>query len=77
MKSLKQVLEMKNQQIHQQEKKIIELEKLVSWSISWGKPSNLTVIVDVNTEPFRTQALNPLLPPEWRILSLSLKAFLR
>lgn len=30
MKSLKQVLEMKNQQIHQQEKKILELEKLVS-----------------------------------------------
>ena len=31
MQSLKQVLEMKNQQIHLQEKKIIELEKLVSW----------------------------------------------
>ncbi|KAK2506429.1 hypothetical protein MC885_007400 [Smutsia gigantea] len=28
MKSLQQVLEMKNQQIHQQEKKILELEKL-------------------------------------------------
>lgn len=50
MKSLKHVLEMKNQQIHQQEKKIIELEKLVSWSIFWGEPSNLTVIVDVNTD---------------------------
>ncbi|XP_012497586.1 PREDICTED: microtubule-associated tumor suppressor candidate 2 isoform X1 [Propithecus coquereli] len=33
MKSLKQVLEMKNQQIHQQEKKIIELEKLVEKNI--------------------------------------------
>ncbi|MBZ3890342.1 Microtubule-associated tumor suppressor candidate 2-like protein [Sciurus carolinensis] len=33
MKSLKQVLEMKNQQIHQQEKKIIELEKLVKKNI--------------------------------------------
>lgn len=32
MQSLKQVLEMKNQQIHLQEKKIIELEKLVSCS---------------------------------------------
>lgn len=31
MQSLKQVLEMKNQQIHLQEKKIVELEKLVSW----------------------------------------------
>jgi hypothetical protein len=36
MKSLKQVLDMKNQQIHQQEKKIIELEKLVSWSACSG-----------------------------------------
>lgn len=34
MQSLKQVLEMKNQQIHLQEKKIIELEKLVSWPCS-------------------------------------------
>ncbi|XP_028353049.1 microtubule-associated tumor suppressor candidate 2 isoform X2 [Physeter macrocephalus] len=33
MKSLKQVLEMKNQQIHQQEKKIIELEKLAEKNI--------------------------------------------
>ncbi|XP_037656400.1 microtubule-associated tumor suppressor candidate 2 isoform X2 [Choloepus didactylus] len=33
MHSLKQVLEMKNQQIHQQEKKIIELEKLVEKNI--------------------------------------------
>ncbi|XP_036349303.2 microtubule-associated tumor suppressor candidate 2 isoform X2 [Ochotona princeps] len=33
MKSLKQVLEMKNQQIHQQEKKILELEKLVEKNI--------------------------------------------
>ncbi|XP_016064938.1 PREDICTED: microtubule-associated tumor suppressor candidate 2 isoform X1 [Miniopterus natalensis] len=33
MKSLKQVLAMKNQQIHQQEKKIIELEKLVEKNI--------------------------------------------
>lgn len=33
MESLKQVLEMKNQQIHQQEKKIIELEKLVEKNI--------------------------------------------
>nr|XP_003414005.1 microtubule-associated tumor suppressor candidate 2 [Loxodonta africana] len=33
MNSLKQVLEMKNQQIHQQEKKIIELEKLVEKNI--------------------------------------------
>ncbi|ELW48339.1 Microtubule-associated tumor suppressor candidate 2 [Tupaia chinensis] len=33
MKSLKQVLEMKNQQIHQQEKKIIELEKLAERNI--------------------------------------------
>lgn len=30
LKSLKEVLEMKNQQIHQQEVKISELEKLVS-----------------------------------------------
>uniref|UniRef100_A0A8B9WQG7 Microtubule associated scaffold protein 2 n=1 Tax=Bos mutus grunniens TaxID=30521 RepID=A0A8B9WQG7_BOSMU len=33
MKSLKQVLEMKNQQIHQQEKKILELEKLAEKNI--------------------------------------------
>ncbi|XP_074072222.1 microtubule-associated tumor suppressor candidate 2 isoform X1 [Macrotis lagotis] len=33
MNSLKQVLEMKNQQIHQQEKKIIELEKLAEKNI--------------------------------------------
>ncbi|KAM9604682.1 microtubule-associated tumor suppressor candidate 2 [Trichechus inunguis] len=33
MNSLKQVLEMKNQQIHQQEKKIIELERLVEKNI--------------------------------------------
>lgn len=33
MKSLTQVLEMKNQQIHQQEKKIIELEKLAEKNI--------------------------------------------
>ncbi|XP_058132997.1 microtubule-associated tumor suppressor candidate 2 isoform X1 [Dasypus novemcinctus] len=33
MNSLKQVLEMKNQQIHQQEKKILELEKLVEKNI--------------------------------------------
>ncbi|XP_048197533.1 microtubule-associated tumor suppressor candidate 2 isoform X1 [Perognathus longimembris pacificus] len=33
MKSLKQVLEMKNQQIHQQEKRIIELEKLAEKNI--------------------------------------------
>ncbi|KAM6179496.1 microtubule-associated tumor suppressor candidate 2 isoform 2-T2 [Erethizon dorsatum] len=33
MKSLKQVLEMKNQQIHQQEKKIMELEKLAEKNI--------------------------------------------
>ncbi|KAM4864005.1 microtubule-associated tumor suppressor candidate 2 isoform X3 [Urocitellus parryii] len=33
MKSLRQVLEMKNQQIHQQEKKIIELEKLAEKNI--------------------------------------------
>ncbi|CAK6443019.1 unnamed protein product [Pipistrellus nathusii] len=33
MKSLKQVLEMKNQQIHQQEKKIVELEKLAEKNI--------------------------------------------
>ncbi|XP_022430273.2 microtubule-associated tumor suppressor candidate 2 isoform X1 [Delphinapterus leucas] len=33
MTSLKQVLEMKNQQIHQQEKKIIELEKLAEKNI--------------------------------------------
>ncbi|EDL05845.1 mCG144564, isoform CRA_b, partial [Mus musculus] len=33
MQSLKQVLEMKNQQIHLQEKKIIELEKLVEKNI--------------------------------------------
>ncbi|KAM6177713.1 microtubule-associated tumor suppressor candidate 2 isoform 1-T1 [Rhynchocyon petersi] len=33
MNSLKQVLEMKNQQIHRQEKKIIELEKLVEKNI--------------------------------------------
>lgn len=32
LKSLKEVLEMKNQQIHQQEVKISELEKLVSVS---------------------------------------------
>lgn len=31
MNSLKQVLEMKNQLIHQQEKRIMELEKLVSY----------------------------------------------
>lgn len=30
LKSLKEVLEMKNQQIHQQELKIAELEKIVS-----------------------------------------------
>uniref|UniRef100_A0A5G2QWG8 Microtubule associated scaffold protein 2 n=1 Tax=Sus scrofa TaxID=9823 RepID=A0A5G2QWG8_PIG len=33
MKSLRQVLEMKNQQIHQQEKKIMELEKLAEKNI--------------------------------------------
>ncbi|EHH58502.1 hypothetical protein EGM_08369 [Macaca fascicularis] len=33
MKSLKQVLEMKNQQIHEQEKKILELEKLAEKNI--------------------------------------------
>nr|XP_051690088.1 microtubule-associated tumor suppressor candidate 2 isoform X1 [Oryctolagus cuniculus]XP_051690089.1 microtubule-associated tumor suppressor candidate 2 isoform X1 [Oryctolagus cuniculus]XP_051690090.1 microtubule-associated tumor suppressor candidate 2 isoform X1 [Oryctolagus cuniculus]XP_051690091.1 microtubule-associated tumor suppressor candidate 2 isoform X1 [Oryctolagus cuniculus] len=33
MQSLKQVLEMKNQQIHQQEKKILELEKLAEKNI--------------------------------------------
>lgn len=33
MKSLKQVLEMKNQQIHQQEKKIMELEKLAEKNV--------------------------------------------
>ncbi|XP_055964564.1 microtubule-associated tumor suppressor candidate 2 isoform X1 [Sorex fumeus] len=33
MKSLKQVLEMKNQQIHQQEKRIIELEKLAEKNV--------------------------------------------
>ncbi|XP_012882742.1 PREDICTED: microtubule-associated tumor suppressor candidate 2 isoform X2 [Dipodomys ordii] len=33
MKSLKQVLEMKNQQIHQQEKRIVELEKLAEKNI--------------------------------------------
>lgn len=62
MKSLKQVLEMKNQQIHQQEKKIIELEKLVSWSISWGEPSNLTVIVDVNTDTVQDAGPEPIAP---------------
>lgn len=41
MKSLTQVLEMKNQQIHQQEKKIIELEKLVSWSVSGEEADDL------------------------------------
>lgn len=41
MKSLRQVLEMKNQQIHQQEKKIMELEKLVSQSLTLGDPVNL------------------------------------
>ena len=51
MKSLKQVLEMKNQQIHHQEKKIIELEKLVSRLFPEG--SNLTIIIDVNTDTFQ------------------------
>lgn len=35
LKSLKEVLEMKNQQIHQQEVKISELEKLVSVITQW------------------------------------------
>lgn len=35
LKSLKEVLEMKNQQIHQQELKISELEKLVSLYLYW------------------------------------------
>lgn len=51
MQSLKQVLEMKNQQIHLQEKKIIELEKLVSWlacSRKWALwLSLLTVFCEV------------------------------
>lgn len=38
MRSLKQVLEMKNQQIHQQEKRIAELEKLVSRGVFLGRP---------------------------------------
>lgn len=38
MRSLKQVLEMKNQQIHQQEKRIAELEKLVSRGVFPGRP---------------------------------------
>lgn len=56
MESLKQVLEMKNQQIHQQEKKIMELEKLVSRSVM-GEPSSLTVSTDVITE--RVQDVGP------------------
>ncbi|XP_010834193.1 PREDICTED: microtubule-associated tumor suppressor candidate 2 isoform X3 [Bison bison bison] len=41
MKSLKQVLEMKNQQIHQQEKKILELEKLKR-TLSWKRRSKFS-----------------------------------
>lgn len=45
MQSLKQVLEMKNQQIHLQEKKIIELEKLVSWPCSLQREGAATLTV--------------------------------
>ena len=80
MKSLKQVLEMKNQQIHQQEKKIIELEKLVSWPLTLGGPSNLhdipAAIVDVNIYSIQAGALTcPVLTTEQKTPFLGSQEF--
>lgn len=62
MKSLTQVLEMKNQQIHQQEKQIIELEKLVSWSVSQGEANGLPATTDVHIDAGQDTGRNPVLP---------------
>nr|XP_035936307.1 microtubule-associated tumor suppressor candidate 2 isoform X2 [Halichoerus grypus] len=68
MKSLKQVLEMKNQQIHQQEKKIIELEKLAEKNIVLEEKiqvlqqqnEDLKARIDQNTVVTRIHLKNPL-----------------
>lgn len=84
MKSLKQVLEMKNQQIHQQEKKIIELEKLVSRPLTLGGPRNLhdipaaTVDVNINSThgPIQVGALTcPVLTREQKTPFLGSQEF--
>lgn len=64
MRSLKQVLEMKNQQIHQQEKRIAELEKLVSRGVFPGRPRP-----SPPPSPSPPAASRP-------VLTLSLEAFL-
>lgn len=60
LKSLKEVLEMKNQQIHQQELKISELEKIVGFKFLLRFSILRTVVVALSVTKYSVHTQKPL-----------------